>query len=181
MVTNKKTSKTVKSNKETGKIVKLKPEGKRSTKKQSLKVNKVAKTTTGKTDKSEPSATCPIKEPIARKKDPNKRGNPIKFTSNPPSAATHLKDASKTRNPDKKGKLLNPMKKAAMGAGIESKKTSNCSKKDVKNEINKSQGKEVPPPKKKHCIVKSGTIGATTPPNTSPQANTNTITEEKVS
>jgi hypothetical protein len=42
----------------------------------------------------------------------------------------------------------------------------------VKNVINKSQCK--------HCIEKSGTIGATTPPNTSPQANTNNVTEEKL-
>ena len=58
MVTNKKTGKTVKankmtdeavkSNKKTGQTLKLKPEAKRSTKKQSLKVNKVAKTPTNK-------------------------------------------------------------------------------------------------------------------------------------
>jgi hypothetical protein len=134
MVTNKKTGKTVKANKMTGKAVKfnkktgqtlkLKPEAKRSTMKQPLKVNKVAKTPTNKTDKSKPSATRPIREPVARKNDPNKRGNPIKFTSNPLSAATCMKDASKKRNIDEKGKLLDPMKKADKGAGVESKKKS---------------------------------------------------------
>ncbi len=78
MVTNKKTSKTfkankmtdeaVKSNKKTGQTLKLKPEAKRSTKKQSLKVNKVAKMPTDKTNKSKQLTTRPIKEPIARKK-----------------------------------------------------------------------------------------------------------------
>jgi hypothetical protein len=58
------TDKAVKSNKKTGQTLKLKPEAKRSTKKQSLKVNKVAKTPTDKTNKSKPSATRPIKEPI---------------------------------------------------------------------------------------------------------------------
>ena len=115
----------------------MKPEAKRSTKKQSLKVNKVAKTPTNKTNKSKPSATRPIKEPIARKNDPNKRGNPIKFTSNPPSAATRMKDASKKRNLDEKGELLNPMKKADKGAGVKSRKKSKRSKEDVKNVINK--------------------------------------------
>jgi hypothetical protein len=181
MVTNKKTGKTVKankmtdeafkSNKKTGQTLKLKPEAKCSTKKQSLKVNKVAKTPTDKTDKSKPSATCPIKEPLARKNDLNRRGNPIKFTSKPPSAAIRMKDASKKRNLNEKGELLNPMKKADKGAGIKLKKKSKCSKEDVKNVINKRQCK--------HRIEKSGTIGATTPPNTSPQANTNTATEEK--
>ena len=108
MVTNKKTGKTVKANKMTGKAVKsnkkigqtlkLKLGAKRSTKKQSLKVNKVAKTPTNKTNKSKPSATRPIKEPIARKNNPNKRCNPIKFRSDPPSAATRMKVASKIRN-----------------------------------------------------------------------------------
>jgi hypothetical protein len=181
MVTNKKTGKTVKankmtgeavkSNKKTGQTLKLKPEGKRSTKKQSLKVNKVAKTPTNKTHKSKPSATRPIKEPIATKNDLNKRGNPTKFTIDPPSTATRMKDASKKRNLDEKGELLNPMKKADNGAGIKSKKKSKRSKEDVKNVINKRQCK--------HCIEKSGTIGATASPNTSPQANTNTATEEK--
>jgi len=70
MVTNKKTGKTVKankmtdeavkSNKKTGQTLKLKPEAKRSTKKQSLKVNKVAMKSNDKTDKLEPSATHPI-------------------------------------------------------------------------------------------------------------------------
>jgi hypothetical protein len=80
MVTNKKTGNTVKankmtdeavkSNKKTGQTLKLKPEAKRSTKKLSLEVNKVAKTPTDKTNKSKPSATRPIKEPIARKMIP---------------------------------------------------------------------------------------------------------------
>jgi hypothetical protein len=83
-----------------------------------------------------------------------------------------MKDASKKRNLNEKGKLLNPMKKTDKGAGIKSKKKSKRSKEDVKNVINKSQCR--------HCIEKSGTIGATTPPNTSPQANTNTVTEEKL-
>ena len=65
---NKKTGRTVKSNKKMDKTLKLEPEAKLSTKKQSLKVNKVAKMPTNKTDKSKPSATRPIKEPIARKK-----------------------------------------------------------------------------------------------------------------
>jgi hypothetical protein len=93
MVTNKKTGKTVtakavKSIKKTRHTLKLKQE----TKKQSLKENKVAKMPTNKIDMSKPSATRPIKEPIATKNDPNKRGNPIKFTSEPPSAATRMKD-----------------------------------------------------------------------------------------
>jgi hypothetical protein len=71
-----------------------------------------------------------------------------------------MKDVSKKRNFDEKGELLNSMKKADKGAGVESKKKSKCSKEDVKNVINKRQCK--------HCIEKSGTIGATTPPNTSP-------------
>ncbi len=80
MITNKKTSKTVKANKMTGKAVKsskktgqtlkLKPEAKRSTKKQSLKVNKVAKTPTDKTDKLKPSATHPIRNPLQEKTIP---------------------------------------------------------------------------------------------------------------
>ncbi len=85
---------------------------------------------------------------------PNKRGNQIKFTSAPPSAATHMKDASKKRNLDEKGELLNPKKKTDKGADVESKKKSKCSKE------------------------KSRIIGAMTPPNTSPHANTNTVTEE---
>ncbi len=97
-----------------------------------MKVNKVAKTLTDKTNKLKSSATCPIKEPIARKNDPNKRGNPIKFTSNPPSAATRMMDASKKRNLDEKGELLNPMKKADKGTGVELKKKSKRSKEDVK-------------------------------------------------
>ncbi len=64
------------------------------------------------------------------------------------------------------------MKKADKGAGVKLKKKSKCSKEDLKNVINKRQCK--------HCIEKSGTIRATTPPNTSPQANTNTVTEEKL-
>jgi hypothetical protein len=110
---------------------------------------------TNKIDMSKPSATLPIKEPIATKNDPNKRGNPIKYTSDPPSAATHMKDASMKRNPDEKGVLLNPKKKTEKGAGVDLKKKSKCSKE------------------------KSGLIGAMTPPNTSPLANTNTVTEEK--
>ena len=162
MVTNKKTGKTVKANKMTNDAVKsikktrqtLKLE--QEAKKQSQKVNKVAKMPTNKIDMSKPSATLPIKEPIATKNDPNKRGNPIKYTSDPPSAATHMKDASMKRNLDEKGVLLNPKKKTDKGAGVESKKKSKCSKE------------------------KSGIIGAMTPPNTSPLANTNTVTEEKL-
>ena len=117
MVTNKKTGKTVKGNKMTNEAVKsikktrqtLKLE--QEAKKQSQKVNKVAKMPTSKIDMSKPSATLPIKEPIATKNDPNKKGNPIKFTSDPPSAATHKKDASTKRNLNEKGVLLNPKKK----------------------------------------------------------------------
>jgi len=134
MVTNKKTGKTVKANKMTNDAVKsikktrqtLKLE--QEAKKQSQKVNKVAKMPTNKIDMSKPSATLPIKEPIATKNDPNKRGNQIKYTSDPPSAATHMKDASMKRNLDEKGVLLNPKKKTDKGAGVESKKKSKCSK-----------------------------------------------------
>ena len=49
-----------------------------------------------------------------------------------------------------------------------------------KNRGNKSQCKEVSASKKKRHIKKSETIGATTPLNNSPQANTNTVTEEKL-
>ena len=66
-----------------------------------------------------------------------------------------MKDASMKRNLDEKGVLLNPKKKTDKGAGVESKKKSKCSKE------------------------KSGIIGAMTPPNTSPLANTNTVTQEK--
>ena len=108
MVTNKKTGKTVKANKMTNDAVKsikktrqtLKLE--QEAKKQSQKVNKVAKMPTNKIDMSTPSATLPIKEPIATKNDPNKRGNQIKYTSDPPSAATHMKDASMKRNLNEK-------------------------------------------------------------------------------
>ena len=48
-----------------------------------------------------------------------------------------------------------------------------------KNRGNKSQCKEVSASKKKRHIKKSETIRATTPLNNSPQANTNTVTEEK--
>jgi len=142
MVTNKKTGKTVKANKMTNEAVK------------SIKETR-DKTPTNKIDVSKPSAIRPIKEPITTKNDPNKRGNTIKFTSDPPSAATRMKVASKKRNLNEKGELLNPNKKTDKGAGIESKKKSKCSKE------------------------KSGIIGAMTPPNTSPLANTNTVTEEK--
>jgi hypothetical protein len=138
VTTNKMTNEAVKSIKKTRQTLKLKHEAK----KQSLKENKVAMMPTNKIKMSKPSATRPIKEPIATKNDPNKRGNPIKFTSNPPSVATRMKDASKKRNLDEKGELLNPKKK--------------------------TDSKE-----------KSGIIGAMTPPNTSPHANTNTVTEEK--
>ena len=147
---NKMTNEAVKSIKETRQTLKLKQEAK----KQSLKENKVDKTPTNKISK--PSATRPIKEPITTKNDPNKRGNTIKFTSDPPSAATRMKVASKKRNLNEKGELLNPKKKTDKGAGIESKKKSKCSKE------------------------KSGIIGSMTPPNTSPHANTNTVTEEKL-
>ena len=50
-----------------------------------------------------------------------------------------MKDASKKRNLDEKGELLNPMKKADKGAGVKSKKKSKRSKEDVKNVINKRQ------------------------------------------
>ena len=73
MVTNKKTGKTVKANKMTNDAVKsikktrqtLKLE--QEAKKQSQQVNKVAKMPTNKIDLSKPSATRPIKEPIATK------------------------------------------------------------------------------------------------------------------
>jgi hypothetical protein len=145
------TNEAVKSIKKTRQTLKLKQEAK----KQSLKENKVDKTPTNKIDVSKPSATRPIKEPITTKNDPNKRGNTIKFTSDPPSAATRMKVASKKRNLNEKGELLNPNKKTDKGAGIESKNKSKCSKE------------------------KSGIIGSMTPPNTSPHANTNTVTEEK--
>jgi hypothetical protein len=148
---NKMTNEAVKSIKDTRQTLKLKQEAK----KQSLKENKVDKTPTNKIDVSKPSATRPIKEPITTKNDPNKRGNTIKFTSDPPSAATRMKVASKKRNLNEKGELLNPNKKTDKGAGIESKNKSKCSKE------------------------KSGIIGSMTPPNTSPHANTNTVTEEK--
>ncbi len=74
----------------------------------------------------------PNKGTHCKKNDPNKRGNLIKFTSEPPSAATGMRDASKKRNFDEKGELLSPMKKADKGAGVESKKKSKCSKEDVK-------------------------------------------------
>jgi hypothetical protein len=157
MVTNKKTGKNVTANKMTNEAVKSIKKTrqtlklKQEAKKQSLKENKVAMMPTNKIDVSKPLATRPIKEPIATKNDPNKRGNPIKFTSDPPSAATHMKDASKKRNLDEKGELLNPKKKTDKGAGVESKKKSKCSKE------------------------KSRIIGSMTPPNTSPHANTNTV------
>ena len=162
MVTNVKTGKTVRANKMTNEAVKSIKETrqtlklKQEAKKQSLKENKVDKMPTNKIDVLKPSATCPIKEPITTKNDPNKRGNTIKFTSDPPSAATRMKVASKKRNLNEKGELLNPKKKTDKGAGIESKKKSKCSKE------------------------KSGIIGSMTPPNTSPHANINTVTEEKL-
>ena len=64
---NKMTNEAVKSIKETRQTLKLKQEAK----KQSLKENKVDKTPTNKIDMSKPSATRPIKEPIATKNDPN--------------------------------------------------------------------------------------------------------------
>jgi hypothetical protein len=161
MVTNKKTGKTVTANKMTNEAIKSIKKTrqtlklKQEAKKQSLKENKVAKMPTNKIDVSKLSATRPIKEPIATKNDPNKRGNPIKFTSDPPSAATRMKDASKKRNLNEKGELLKPKKKTDKGADVESKKKSKCSKE------------------------KSQIIGSMTPPNTSPHANTNTVTEGK--
>jgi hypothetical protein len=130
MVTNKKTGKTVRANKMTNEAVKSIKKTrqtlklKQEAKKQSLKENKVAKMPTNKIDVLKPLATRPIKEPIATKNNPNKRGNPIKFTSDPPSAATHMKDASKKRNLNEKGELLNPKKKTDKGADVESKKKS---------------------------------------------------------
>ena len=64
-------------------------------------------------------SNTPNKGTHCNKNDPNKRGNPIKFTSDPPSAATHMKDASKKRNLNEKGELLNPKKKTDKGAGVE--------------------------------------------------------------
>ena len=85
MVTNKKTGKTVKANKMTNDAVKSIKKTRKTLKleqeatKQSQKVNKVAKMPMNKIDMSKPSATLTIKEPIATKNDPNKRGNPIKY------------------------------------------------------------------------------------------------------
>ncbi len=61
----------VKSIKKTRQTLKLEQEAK----KQSQKVNKVAKMPTNKIDMSKPSATLSIKEPISTKNDPNKRGS----------------------------------------------------------------------------------------------------------
>ena len=114
MVTNKKTGKTVKAKKMTNEAIKS--------------IKKTRQTLKLEQEASKPSATRPIKEPIATKNDPNKRGNTIKFTSDPPSAATRMKDASKKRNLDEKGELLNPKKKIDKGAGVELKKKSKYSK-----------------------------------------------------